>query len=60
MKTGCIGPPELVRDQLRAYREMGIELFLFKLIPNLEQIATVQEEIIGPFRREADQATAAA
>jgi alkanesulfonate monooxygenase SsuD/methylene tetrahydromethanopterin reductase-like flavin-dependent oxidoreductase (luciferase family) len=60
MQAGCIGPPQLVRGQLRAYREMGIELFLFKLVPNLEQIALVQEEIIDPLRREADQTTAAA
>ena len=24
MKAGCIGPPELIRDQLRAYRDLGI------------------------------------
>jgi FMNH2-dependent dimethyl sulfone monooxygenase len=60
MKAGCIGPPQLVRDQLGAYREMGIELFLFKLVPNLEQISMVQDEIIDPFRREAGQTTAAA
>jgi alkanesulfonate monooxygenase SsuD/methylene tetrahydromethanopterin reductase-like flavin-dependent oxidoreductase (luciferase family) len=60
MKAGCIGPPQLVRDQLRAYHQMGIELFLFKLVPNLEQIAMVQEEIIDPFRREVDQTAAAA
>ena len=60
MKAGCIGPPEHVRKQLSAYREMGIELFLFKLVPNLEQIALVTREIIEPFRREAPQHTAAA
>jgi len=60
MKAGCLGPPEDVRNQLRIYREMGIELFLFKLVPNLEQIALVQKEIVEPFRREAGQRTAAA
>jgi dimethylsulfone monooxygenase len=60
MKAGCIGPPEQVRDQLRTYRDMGIELFLFKLVPNLEQIAMVQQEIIEPFRREAGRTSAAA
>jgi FMNH2-dependent dimethyl sulfone monooxygenase len=60
MRAGCIGPPEKVRDQLRAYRDMGIELFLFKLVPNLEQIAMVRDEIIAPFRREAGQRTEAA
>jgi dimethylsulfone monooxygenase len=60
MKAGCIGPPERVRDQLRAYRAMGIELFLLKLVPNLDQIAMVQEEVIEPFRRELGRTTAAA
>ena len=50
MKAGCLGTPEQVREQLRTYRDMGIELFLFKMVPNLEQIAMVQEEIIEPFR----------
>jgi dimethylsulfone monooxygenase len=50
MKAGCVGPPEQVRKQLMAYRDMGIELFLFKLVPNKEQIAMVKEEIIEPLR----------
>jgi FMNH2-dependent dimethyl sulfone monooxygenase len=60
MKAGCIGPPDHVRKQLRAYEDMGIELFLFKLVPNLEQVATVAKEIIEPFRREEARTTAAA
>jgi dimethylsulfone monooxygenase len=60
MKAGCLGPPEQVCDRLRSYREMGIELFLLKFVPNLEQIAMVQEEIIEPFRRESGQTTEAA
>ena len=50
MKAGCVGPPAQVRDQLRAYRDMGIELFLFKLVPSKEQIAMVHDEIIAPLR----------
>jgi dimethylsulfone monooxygenase len=50
MKAGCVGPPEQVRDQLLAYRDMGIELFLFKLAPSEEQIAEIKEEIIDPLR----------
>jgi dimethylsulfone monooxygenase len=52
MKAGCVGPPEKVRRQLMAYHDLGIELFLFKLVPNLEQIALIEQEIIAPFRRE--------
>jgi FMNH2-dependent dimethyl sulfone monooxygenase len=59
MKAGCVGPPEQVREQLLAYRDMGIELFLFKLVPSKEQIAMVREEIIEPLRgSEADLGTA--
>lgn len=50
MKAGCVGPPAQVRDQLLAYRDMGIELFLFKLVPSNEQIAMVHDEIIAPLR----------
>ncbi|HEY7243502.1 MAG TPA: LLM class flavin-dependent oxidoreductase, partial [Xanthobacteraceae bacterium] len=50
MKAGCVGPPGQVRDQLLAYRDMGIELFLFKLVPSKEQIALVHDEIIVPLR----------
>jgi dimethylsulfone monooxygenase len=50
MQAGCVGPPEEVRAQLMAYRDMGIELFLFKLVPSAEQIAMVAKEIIAPLR----------
>ncbi len=50
MKAGCVGSPAQVRDQLLAYRDMGIELFLFKLVPSKEQIAMVHDEIITPLR----------
>jgi dimethylsulfone monooxygenase len=50
MKAGCVGPPEQVREQLLTYRDMGIELFLFKLAPSEEQIAAIKEEIILPLR----------
>jgi len=59
-KAGCLGPPDHVRNQLHIYREMGIELFLFKFVPDLEQIALIQREIIEPFRRPSGQRTAAA
>jgi alkanesulfonate monooxygenase SsuD/methylene tetrahydromethanopterin reductase-like flavin-dependent oxidoreductase (luciferase family) len=50
MQAGCVGPPAQVREQLMAYRDMGIELFLFKLVPTTEQIAMVAKEIIEPLR----------
>jgi dimethylsulfone monooxygenase len=50
MQAGCVGPPDEVRAQLMAYRDMGIELFLFKLVPSPEQIDMIAKEIIEPLR----------
>src|SRR5262249_1747845 len=35
MKSGCIGRPQKVREQLLKYRDMGIELFLLKFVPTV-------------------------
>ena len=59
MAAGCIGPPEHVRAQLRAYRDMGIELFLFKFVPSLEEIGLIEKAIIEPFRHEQARQIAA-
>jgi FMNH2-dependent dimethyl sulfone monooxygenase len=50
MKAGGIGPPRLVRDQMRRYRDMGIELLLLKFIPTVENTRRLAEEIIEPLR----------
>jgi len=50
MKSGCIGRPQKVRDQLLRYREMGIELFLLKFVPTVEEVRAIREEIIAPLR----------
>jgi dimethylsulfone monooxygenase len=50
LKAGCIGPAEKIREQLATYHEMGIELFLLKFVPTLEQIATIRDELINPLR----------
>ena len=51
MKAGCIGRPDRVRKQLVQYSEMGIELFLFKFVPNLQEVRTIRDEIILPLRQ---------
>jgi dimethylsulfone monooxygenase len=51
MKSGCIGPPEKVREQLTKYCDMGIELFLLKFVPTVEEVQAIREEIIAPLRR---------
>jgi FMNH2-dependent dimethyl sulfone monooxygenase len=51
MKSGCIGRPEKVREQLAKYCDMGIELFLLKFVPTVEEVQAICEEIIAPLRR---------
>ena len=51
MKSGCIGRPEKVREQLTKYLDMGIELFLLKFVPTVEEVQAIRDEIIAPLRR---------
>jgi FMNH2-dependent dimethyl sulfone monooxygenase len=63
MKAGCVGRPQKVRDQLMRYRDMGIELFLLKFVPTMEEVHAVRDELILPLRepaRSAPKLTAAA
>jgi dimethylsulfone monooxygenase len=50
MKSGCIGRPEAVREQLTRYADMGIELFLLKFVPTVEEVRAIRDEIITPLR----------
>ena len=50
MRAGCIGPARQVRDQLRIYEELGIELFLFKFVPRVEDINAIRDEVVIPLR----------
>jgi FMNH2-dependent dimethyl sulfone monooxygenase len=49
-KTGCIGSAEDVRRQLRRFDDLGIELVLCKLIPTVENVQRIGDEIIAPVR----------
>jgi dimethylsulfone monooxygenase len=64
MKSGCIGRPEKVREQLMKYVDMGIELFLLKFVPTIEEVRVIRQEVIEPLRRAtrtaAHKATASA
>ncbi len=48
MKSGCIGRPDQVRAQLMRYADMGIELFLLKFVPTVDEVRAIRDEIIGP------------
>ena len=52
MKAGCVGRPEKVRAQLQAYYDMGVELFLLKFVPTVEDVHAIRDEIILPLRGE--------
>ena len=62
--SGCIGRPEKVRAQLMKYVDMGIELFLLKFVPTVEEVRVIRDEVIQPLRRDIrtapDKATASA
>jgi dimethylsulfone monooxygenase len=49
-RIGCIGTPESVLLQLRRFESLGIELVLCKIIPTIENVQRIGEEIIAPLR----------
>jgi FMNH2-dependent dimethyl sulfone monooxygenase len=53
MLSGCIGRPETVRKRLEAFAAAGVELFLFKFAPTMENVRAIRDEIIIPFRSQA-------
>ena len=52
VKAGCVGTPNQVRDQIEAFREMGIELLLFKFPPLISELHHIRDEIIQPLRKQ--------
>src|SRR5262245_47423491 len=49
-KIGCIGSPASVLRQLRRFEVLGIELMLCKLIPTVENVNRIADELIAPMR----------
>jgi alkanesulfonate monooxygenase SsuD/methylene tetrahydromethanopterin reductase-like flavin-dependent oxidoreductase (luciferase family) len=50
MKAGCVGHPSHVRDQIARFRDIGIELLLFKFVPTKEDVRRVADCVIEPLR----------
>jgi dimethylsulfone monooxygenase len=49
-KIGCMGPPDKVLRQIRRFESLGIELVLCKMIPTVENVQRIGEEIVAPMR----------
>ncbi len=47
--AGCIGTPCEVRKQVARFRDMGIELLLFKMTHGVEDVRRIGEEIISVY-----------
>ncbi|MDP2358048.1 MAG: LLM class flavin-dependent oxidoreductase [Beijerinckiaceae bacterium] len=50
-RAGCVGTPEQVLRQIDRFREIGVELLLFKFPPVVDDVRAVGEHIIAPLRR---------
>jgi FMNH2-dependent dimethyl sulfone monooxygenase len=53
IKLGCIGAPEDVLRQLRRFEALGVELILCKIIPTVDNVRRIGEEIISPLHGHA-------
>jgi alkanesulfonate monooxygenase SsuD/methylene tetrahydromethanopterin reductase-like flavin-dependent oxidoreductase (luciferase family) len=58
-RIGCIGSPDTVLRQLRRFEDLGVELVLCKLVPTIENVVRIGEEIIAPMRRGGTRLSAA-
>ena len=52
-RLGCIGSVESVRRQLQRFEQLGIELVLCKIIPTVDNVRRIGEELIAPMREPA-------
>jgi dimethylsulfone monooxygenase len=46
-KLGCIGSPDDVLRQIRRFEQLGIELILCKIIPTVENVRRIGQELIA-------------
>jgi alkanesulfonate monooxygenase SsuD/methylene tetrahydromethanopterin reductase-like flavin-dependent oxidoreductase (luciferase family) len=48
---GCMGTPEEIRRQIGRFRDMGIELILFKMAAGVAEVERIGAEVIEPYRK---------
>lgn len=51
LRSGLIGTPEHVIDQVRAFESAGVDLLLLQCSPQLEEMQRFGEQVIAPYRR---------
>lgn len=50
-----MGTPAEIRRQIGRFRDMGIELILFKVATGVDEVRRIGAEVIAPYRAEAEQ-----
>ena len=50
LRSGLIGTPDSVREQVRAFEEVGVDLLLLQCSPQHEEMARFGREVITPLR----------
>jgi dimethylsulfone monooxygenase len=51
LRSGLIGTPEHVIEQVRAFESAGVDLLLLQCSPQLEEMQRFGEQVIEPYRR---------
>ena len=51
LRSGLIGTPAQVQDQVAAFARVGIDLFLLQCSPQLEEMERFAEQVISPLSR---------
>ncbi|MSR05898.1 MAG: LLM class flavin-dependent oxidoreductase [Gemmatimonadetes bacterium] len=57
LKSGLVGTPEQIADQIRAFEDAGAELLLLQFSPQLEEMERFAEEVIPLVRQGSGPAT---
>ncbi|MEI8296194.1 MAG: alkanesulfonate monooxygenase, partial [Alphaproteobacteria bacterium] len=51
LRTGLIGTPSRVMDQVGRFEEIGVSLFLLQCSPQLEEMERFADQVIQPLSR---------
>jgi FMNH2-dependent dimethyl sulfone monooxygenase len=51
LRSGLVGTPEQVLEQIERFRVAGVDLLLLQCSPQLEEMERISQEVITPYRR---------